>query len=369
MAENIYLFYGNDEYLVATRARECVRSLCPEAEESLVLETIDGDVAKIDDALSALHTCISAFRTVGLFGGKKVVFFRNASFFKNLVIMKNQQIKNLLGELVSDIKAGLATDQFLVISAPGLDKRSALFKAINTAGKVSEFSIPERDYEARPMALRRATDALKKEGFQIDPDALELFIDRAGFETRQILNEVEKIILYKRDEKKITRKDVQLITSPSSEAISWDFTDAVAERNLPEAIRLFRQLLFQKQSAVGLMVQLGTLFNHLVRFREYIDAGWILLQGNRIQWSNDPALDDYFANMPDDPRKMHWFRSSKIAHQANRFSARALVARKKLIADTHEQMISEGNLPHNLVFETLLAKLCASPSPRKQKYR
>ena len=365
MAENIYLFYGNDEYLVSTKAQECVRSLCPEAEESLVLETIEGDAAKIDDALATLHTCISAFRTVGLFGGKKVVWFRNASFLKNLVIMKNQQVKDLIGELVSDIKAGLASDQFLVISAPGLDKRSAFFKAISSAGKIVEYAIPERDYEARPIALRRTTEALRKEGFQIDPDALELFIDRAGFETRQILNEVEKIVLYKRDEKNISRQDVQRITSPSSEAISWDFTDAVAERNLAEAIRLFRQLLFQKQSAVGLMVQLGTLFNHLVRFREYIDAGWIQLHGNRIQWSNDPSLENYFSNMPDDPRKMHWFRSSKIANQANRFSARALIARKKLIADTHEQMISEGNLPHNLLFETLLAKLCASAPHRK----
>ena len=365
MAENIYLFFGNDEYLVATHAREQVEALCPEAEQSLALEVIDGSASKIDDATAALDQCIAAFRTVGLFGGKKVVWFRQASFFKNAVIMKNEKVKRLLGELASDIKAGLAADQFLVVSALGVDKRSAFYKAIAAAGKVEEFSIPERDYEARPVALQRARELFKKEGFSIDSAALEAFVERTGFETRQIMNEVEKMVLYKGDDRQIVSADVQAITSASSEAIAWDFTDAIAERKLGEAIRLFRQLIFQKQTAIGLIIQLESLFNNLLRFREYMDAGWLRLNGNRIQWSNDPELDDYFTALADDPRKMHWFRSGKLANQASPYTVRRLAASKRLVVDTHEQMISEGGIPHNLMFETMLAKLCA-PQPRRR---
>ncbi|RKX36076.1 MAG: hypothetical protein DRP64_18920, partial [Verrucomicrobia bacterium] len=136
MADNVYLFYGNDEYLVGLNARKRVDAICPEAEQSLALEVIDGNAAKIDDAVAAIDQCIAAFRTVGLFGGKKVVWFRDVMFLKNAVIMKNEQVKRLLGELASDIKAGLADDQFLIISAPGVDKRSAFFKAVNAAGEV-----------------------------------------------------------------------------------------------------------------------------------------------------------------------------------------------------------------------------------------
>jgi len=365
MAENIYLFYGNDEYLVATHARERVDALCPEAEQSLALEVIDGSAAKIDDAVAALDQCIAAFRTVGLFGGKKVVWFRDASFFKNAVIMKNEKVKRLLGELASDIKAGLADDQFLVVSAPGMDKRSAFYKAIAAAGKVEEFAIPERDYEARPLALKRAGDLFRREGFAADSAALNMFVDRTGYDTRQIMNEVEKMVLYKGDEKQISVQDVQAITSASGEAISWDFTDAVAERKLGEAIRLFRQLLFQKQSAIGLIIQLESLFHNLLRFREYMDAGWLRMNGNRIQWSSDPELDDYFTALAEDPRKMHWFRSGKFAQQASAYTVRRLAASKRLVVDTHEQMISEGSIPHNLMFETMLAKLCA-PQPRRR---
>ncbi len=365
MADHVYLFYGNDEYLVGLNARKRVDAICPEEEQSLSLEVIDRPAAKIDDAVAALDQCIAAFRTVGLFGGKKVVWFRNVSFFKNAVIMKNEKVKRLLGELASDLKAGLADDQFLIVSAPGVDKRSAFFKAMKAAGEVEEYVISERDYEARPAALQKALSLFKQEGFSIDSAAADAFIEKTGFDTRQIMNEVEKMVLYKGDDKSIIFDDVQIITSASSEAIAWDFTDAVAERKLGEAIRLFRQLIFQKENPVRLIIAIEGLFQNLLRFREYMDAGWLRLNGNRIQWSSDPEMEDYFSEMADDPRKMHWFRAGKFANQASSYTARGLAARKQLVVDTHERMVSIGTIPHDLMLETLLAKLCA-PKPRRR---
>jgi len=364
MADNVFFYYGNDEYLVGLNARKKVDELCPEAEQALSLETISGDAGKIDDAVAAVDHCLAAFRTVGLFGGKKVVWFRDITFLSSAVIMKNDQVKRLLGELAGDLKAGLAPDQFLVMSAPGIDKRSAFFKALKDACEISEHAVPERDYEARPVALQRAATLFKREGYAVDSDALEAFINKTGFETRQIMNETEKMVLYKGGDKTVSLADVQTITSASGEALSWDLTDAVAEGRLGDAIRVFRQLLFQKQTPIGLVIQIESLFQNLLRFREYMDAGWLRMNGSRIQWMNDPELDDYFSAMPDDPRKMHWFRAGKIANQAAPYSSRYLAARKKLVVDTHERMLSEGSIPHELMMETLLARLCA---PRQRR--
>jgi DNA polymerase-3 subunit delta len=359
MANNVYFYYGNDEYLVGLNARKKVDAICPEEEQALSLEIIEGDASKIDDAAAAIDQCIAGFRTVGLFGGKKVVWFRDIKFLSNKVVMKNEQVKRLLGALAGDIKAGLAEDQFLIMSAPGIDKRSAFFKAINEVGDVAEYDIPERDYEARPLALKRVTSLFKREGYAIDPVAADAFVDKIGFETRQIMNEVEKMVLYKGDDRSVSLDDVQAITSAAGEAIAWDFTDAIAERKLGEAIRIFRQLLFQKQTSIGLIIQIETLFQNLLRFREYMEAGWLRLNGNRIQWINDPEIDEYFSEMPDDPRKMHWFRASKFANQASAYTVKGLAARKKLVVDTHERMVSEGSIPHDLMLETLLARICA----------
>ncbi len=366
MADNVYFYCGNDEYLVQTNARKRVDQICPEAEQSLSLEVIDGSASKIEDAVSAVDQCVAAFRTVGLFGGRKVVWFRDAAFLKNAVIMKNADVKRLLGELSHDLKGGLAADQYLVISAPGIDKRSAFYKALKDVVEIEEYSVPEKDYEARPAAMKRAAALFKREGYSIDSDALEVFVDRAGFETRQIMNEVEKMVLYKAGDKSIHLPDVQLMTSASGEAVNWDFTDAVAERRLGEAIRVFRQLLFQKQTAVGLIIQLESMYQNLLRFREYMEIGWLRMNGSRIQWANDQEIEDYFSEVPDDPRKMHWFRASKLANQAAPYTVARLAASKRLVVDTHEKMLSGGGaIPHDLMFETLLAKLCAPPQRRR----
>ena len=96
-----------------------------------------------------------------------------------------------------------------------------------------------------------------------------------------------------------------------------------------------------------------------------MDAGWARLNGNRVQWSSDSEVEDYFSGMSDDPRKMHWFRAGKLAGQAAPYTARRLAASKELVVNTHERMLSEGTIPHELMFETLLAKLCA-PAPRRR---
>ena len=173
------------------------------------------------------------------------------------------------------------------------------------------------------------------------------------------------MVLFKGDDKTIILDDVQIITSVSGEAVAWDFTDAIAERKLGEAIRIFRQLLFQKQTAIGLIIQIESLFQNLLRFKEYMEAGWVRMNGNRIQWSSNPEIDDYFSEMSDDPRKMHWFRAGKFADQAAPYTVRRLAASKQLVVDTHERMLSEGSIPHELMLETLLAKLCA-PAPRRR---
>lgn len=351
--------------MVGQHAREKADALCPEAEQSLNLEIIDGQAGKIDDAVEALQRCLGAFRTVGLFGGGKVVWFRNITFLSNKVISKNEQVKRLLAELEVDLKAGLAADQMLILSASGIDKRSAFFKTLKSIAQVEEYAVPERDYEARPIALQRTKDLFKREGYSIDRAASELFVDRAGYDTRQIINEAEKMVLYKGEEKTITTADVELMTSPSNEAISWDFTDAIADRNLPQAIILFRQLLFQKQTAIGLIIQVESLYQHLLNFREYIDAGWLRMNGRKIEWGSSSEIETYFAELPDDPRKMHWFRAGKFANQASRYTTRSLAARKQRVVDTHERMLSGGSIPHELMFETLLARLCAPAAKRR----
>jgi len=351
-------FCGNDEFLVSGGARGWLEEVCPAEEQALALEVVEGKAATIDEAVAALDGVLAALRTVGLFGGKKVVWLRDATFLKHGVIMKNSKVKGMLASLAEDLQAGLSAEQFLVISAPGVDRRSAFYKAIKECVDWQEYELPERDYEVRPIALQRASKRLRDEGFSVEPGAVDRLVDRVGFETRQLFNELDKLMLYKGAERSVSATDVDAIVSATGEAVIWDFTDAVAERRLGDALRVFRRLLFQKESPVRLVIALEGLFSDLLHFREYAEAGWVRMDGRRIQWANDPEAEQFFERLGTDPRKMHWFRASKLLSQAMPHSVKRLDACRRLALETHEKMISSGSVPHEIMMEMLLARVC-----------
>ncbi|MCU0858792.1 MAG: hypothetical protein MUC65_10375, partial [Pontiellaceae bacterium] len=152
----VKLIHGTDEYLVSHNARKRVDAFCPPQEQTLGLETINGEVRSVEDAVAALKTCIGALRTVGLFGGQKTVWFRDVSIFKDAVISKNSIVKELLGILSEEIKKGLPDSQNLIVSAPGVDRRSVFYKVCEAAGAVEAYDLPEQEYKKKPIIRERA---------------------------------------------------------------------------------------------------------------------------------------------------------------------------------------------------------------------
>jgi DNA polymerase-3 subunit delta len=354
----VKLIHGTDEYLVSHNARKAVNTLCPGNEQTLSLETVDGDVKTIDEALTALKTCIGALRTVGLFGGQKTVWFRDVSIFKDAVISKNEAVKELLGRLADDIKKGLPDSQNLIISAPGVDRRSAFYKVCEAAGAVEAYDLPEQDYKKKPVIRERAQALFAKVPCRIGAGALDLFLEKVGTDTRQLVMEAEKLMLYIGDRKEITVEDVKAITSSAAEAIAWDFTDALGERRLDEALKILRQLIFQGEAPIGIMFAVESLYQNLIQYRAYLDQGWVQLRGQNAQWGNDPEMEKLFDLLPADPRKTHPFRAGKLTQQAKNYSADELRRCQKRLLETHEQLVS-SSVPQELILEMLVIKLIA----------
>ncbi len=354
----IKLIYGTDEYLVSHHTRKAVNTLCPEAEQTLGLETVEGDVKTIDEAVTALKTAIGALRTVGLFSGHKTVWLRDVSIFKDKVISKNQTVKDLLAQLADDIRQGLPDGNHLVISAQGVDKRSAFYKVCQSAADVTAYDLPEQAYKKEPIIRDRAQKTFARAQCRISKEALDLFLQKTGMDTRQLVMEADKLVLYIGDRREITVDDVKAITSSAAEAIAWDFTDALGERRLDEGLKILRQLLFQGESSVGLMFAIENLYRNLTQFRAYLDQGWVKMAGRNAQWGRDPEMDSLFSMLPADPRKTHPFRIGKLVAQALNYSAEELRTCQRRLLETHEQLVS-GTVAQEMILEMLVIKLIA----------
>ncbi len=361
-ATAVYLVAGDDDFLIDRKARELVDALCPKEEQALGLEIIEGGVDVIDEAVQALAQCLEAVQTVGFFGGRKVVWLRNATFFSDSVLGKSEDVKGRVEELTKRVKAGLPEGQALVISALKVDGRTAFYKACKANAELSEFKTPDKPVEAEQSARERVAEIWKK--LKLTPageEVIEQFLGRAGADTRRLVQESDKLAAYLGpDRRPVTVDDVRAVVSPGRESIAWDLADQIGHRNLAAALSTLRQLLFQRESPIGLIIGLEHRFRELAILKECMRRKWLRLESSgrfsKAVWNLDAEGEETLAGFQRNPQKMHWFRVTKLAEQANQYSLRELLQAQSWLARTHEQMVS-ASMPQELALEFLVIRL------------
>ncbi|MBU1693463.1 MAG: DNA polymerase III subunit delta, partial [Verrucomicrobia bacterium] len=354
----LFLVFGEDEYRVRTRAKELVDGLCPPAEAAFGLEIVDAAVENAAEGILAVRRCLEALRTLGFLGGRKVVWLRDATLFIKDVA---EDLKVAVEELTEQIKAGLPAGQTLVVSAQKVFRGSAFFKACQAAGHIEEFEKP-KPWKQTEYARGQVLEAFRGEGLKAAADAVDLFLDRVGSDTRQIIQEAEKLAVYLGDRKDVRQEDVQAVVSLSRESIAWDLADAVGERDLPGALQILRQLIFQGEKPIGLIYSLEGRFREMIVLREALDRNWARVTGEgygkKLAWKAGPEIEAKLTALGRDPRVGHPYRNLKLAEQAQRFSLAQLRRGHEWLVRSHEAIVST-TVPAALQLELLLLRLLA----------
>ena len=362
MASKVTLFHGADEYLVENHAKTLVGSLLPPEDHALGLELIDGDAATIDEALAAIRHCRAALETLPFFGVRKVVWFKGVNFLTDTVVGRSEAVKTAVGTLAGMIRGGLPAETSLVITATRADKRYAFYKTVAQAGEVHEFAVPEQGFRVERQAADRLTDCLKEAGLSMAEAARGRFLQRVGTDTRNIVNEVAKLVVYLGDRRAASLEDVDAVTCANRESVAWDLADAFGNRNLVQAIDVTRNLLFRRESPIALIAVLEGRIRDLMIYREAIDRGW-MREGRRPdswEWGRVPAEAEtvYAKELARDPRRTHPYRASLLGKQAKLFSMGELRRSLRAAVAAHRQLVS-SSLPQSFVLETLLLRTLA----------
>jgi DNA polymerase-3 subunit delta len=364
MAPPVHLIFGNDEYVVSTLAREYVRKLVPPEEEALGLEIVDGAAVTVEEARLALKKCIEAVSTLGFFGNRKVIWFRDVNFLSDTVVGKSQTVKELVTALAGLIQEGLPPGQVLVVSSPKVDKRYAFYKACKSRGTLEEHSVSEKAYAAEREAAERLRGMLKKAKLQMDGSTQQVFLSRVGTDTRQLVNEVQKLAIFVGPGGGVGMKDVEAVTCSSREAAAWDLADALGNRDLPGALRIVRQLLFQKENPIRLIMGIQGRLRELMIYRDGLERGWLTESGmgrrRSLQWGAvPPDIEVLFTEAYlRDPRATHPFRVGLLAGQAGKFTPDQLRQAYDMAVAAHEELVSSSMAPQ-MVLEMLLLRLLA----------
>ncbi len=143
-------------------------------------------------------------------------------------------------ELVEDlILSPLPEGTALVFTAPAVDKRKKIFKAVEQGGRVVECSVRQEKYGPgmeKSFFEERVRETLQRAGKEIASDALEKMYLRSGKEIRQLESEIEKLVGYVGERRKITGLDVETMFSDSHEAAFFELANILRTADIKKCL-------------------------------------------------------------------------------------------------------------------------------------
>ena len=360
---NIYAIVGSDESEVKRTAAERAAELTPPDAGEFGLEIIDAQVDNSDQAVARIRSAIEALQTLPFFGGRKLVWLKNANFLGDSGSGSTASVQSALEDLADLFGVGFGSEVTFLISATEVDKRRSFYK---TLAKKAEVQVIDRLDSSRSGWEEEATEIVrlraKSRRLQFEEEALDLFVLLTGGETRQIENELEKIDLYLDGDRRVDVETVRELVPLSRAGVIFELGNALAARDLERAIALVKRLLDQRESAIGiLLVSIVPTIRNLLLAKD-------LMERYRIPRPQAPfAFISALNRLPAEatehlPRKkdgsINGYTLGLAAQQAHRFETKQLIAGLEACLEANLRLVT-SQLDHELVLTEIVVKLLA----------
>lgn len=325
-AARLFLVYGTDDLSATRKADAIADRLCPPAEQAFGLEILapeSGDKTA-DEVCAILRNTLEALLTPPFLGGNKIVFLRGAPFFNPLAEPgKFESVKTETARLVERLKAGLPEGVFFIVLTHSVNKSTSFYKTFKSLGEIHAFDEPEKDREAEENFIPWVQKRLGEMGISMPRPVFNAFLDRTGYNLRQVEMEIEKLSLYLGDRKAATLEDVQLMVAPIRESKFYEYADTFCGGDLAKTLRVLHRMFDQRVSPVALVVNLQNRLRDIVVLSDCLKRGWARLSGGdkwrSLSWSVPPEAEAILSSLEKDPRKGNPYAIALMAAQANRF--------------------------------------------------
>jgi DNA polymerase-3 subunit delta len=355
---------GSDEGAVKKRAHELAAELAPKEAGDFGVDLLDGAVENADQAVSRIHETVQSIQTLPFFGSEKLVWLKDVNFFGDSTVGRSAQVQTALEQLKEILSDGLPSDVTVLLSATDVDKRRSFYKAISKLGRFEQFDRIDTSKSGWEEAVEgMAQHIAGQKGLRFQPEASEAFARLAGADSRQIENEIEKIDLFLGGEtREISLEVVRRLVAKTATGVIWELGNAIARRNLSEALDLLQQLLFQGETAMGI------LFAAIIPTMRNLLAAKELCDSNRLKPPQAPFQFGPMINrLPESsvsflPRKkdgsINTYALGLAACEIHRFSIEELRQGLKDCLAANIRLVTT-QLEPKLILSDLLVKLLA----------
>jgi len=156
----------------------------------------------------------------------------------------------------------------LVMEADDLDKRTGLFKTLSEK-VITVDCEPSEDMNVRlGLAVTMAAEMARELKVQLDPDAAQALAENTNASLSRIKTELEKLVTYAGDRKRITRADVEALVISDQKYSVWELSGMLASGDRQRAMLFLESLLREGEQAVGIVGAMAWMFRKLIEVQD-----------------------------------------------------------------------------------------------------
>jgi DNA polymerase-3 subunit delta len=196
-------------------------------------------------------------------------------------------------------------------------------------------------------AVRWISDYCTSQAVEIEADGARELVDALGGDMMMISNELEKLILYVGEKKRITLGDVETMVLAAKQRSLYELTDAISSKDRVRALEVLDAIL---SSGDGEEASIGHVYMLAKSFRQML----IILERNvrdqRMLWA---ALWQGFRVPP--------FAADDIIRQARRYKSRRELTRAIRLVAKADLALRSNPVSKRIVLERLIMDLTAEP--------
>jgi len=246
-----YLLYGTEKFLIDKEVKNII--------SKNNIEEIN--ISKYDLELNSLNEILDDANTISLFSNNKLIIVENAYIFSRV---QNKKIDNL--EILENyLKNNNDTIIIFINNNEKIDSIKKIVKLIKEKGVIKEFN---------PLKNINSTVKTMYDDYKISDSSINLLIDRVGNNLELIYQEVEKLKIYKIEDKIITNTNIEDAVVENINIDIFKFVDDIINKNKKSAIKTYKELLKLNEEPIKIIALLASKFRLMYQANKLAKKGY-----------------------------------------------------------------------------------------------
>lgn len=225
----VYLIFGSQELRLEQALDRLKQRFSAAGDLDFNLQTFRGEGADAEDIIAACNT---------------MPFMSE----RRLVIVRGLDKMPKAGlDLLAGYARAPSETTTLVLVAEKVDRRLALYAAVDALGGVAEYKAPRRsEFPAEVVKL------FAERGRTVGRDAAEALVRAVGHDLTRLSVEVDKVVAWAGGERTLSRADLEEVMSSTAQTSVFEFLDALGSRDARAALHHIANLIAQGESPHGI---------------------------------------------------------------------------------------------------------------------